>query len=296
MAGYGDRAAAALARLRQLRPLVHHITNEVVMNDTANLTLHLGALPVMAHAIEEVADMVEQADALLLNLGTLTTERLKAMRRAGRRANELGIPVVLDPVGAGATAFRTHSALALLDELRIAVLRGNPGEIAALAGREGLVRGVESVGSEDQALALAGEVARRRGTVVAITGARDVVSDGERTLGVDNGHPWLATVTGTGCMATTAVAAFLSVEPDPAVAAASALACFGLAAQLAAASVTDAAAGVERLGVAGTLGPASFKVALLDSVYHLLPEKLAAGTRVLDLPVENPRIVIRGEP
>jgi hydroxyethylthiazole kinase len=280
MTDYAELAAEALERLRQQRPLVHHITNQVVMNDTANVTLHLGALPVMAHAIEEVAEMVEQAGALVLNLGTLRAEGVESMRLAGRRANERSIPVVLDPVGAGATAYRTQTALALLQGLQIAVVRGNLGEIAALAGQQGTVRGVESVAAGGDPQALVGELARRWAAVVAITGARDVVSDGQRTLGVDNGHPWLATVTGTGCMATTAVAAFLAVETDHLLAAAAALACFGLAAETAAAgSIAD------RSAQPGALGPASFKVALLDCLYHQSPEDLSAGARIVDLVV-----------
>ncbi len=278
MPGFGEQAAAVLTRLRQERPLVHHITNQVVMNDTANVTLHLGALPVMAHAAEEVAEMVGQAGALVLNLGTLTADGVESMHVAGRRANERGIPVVLDPVGAGATGYRTRTALALLEDLEIGVVRGNPGEIAALVGQHGMVRGVESAASGVDPLAMAGELAHRWGTVVAITGVRDVVSDGRRVLGVDNGHPWLATVTGTGCMATTAIATFAAVETDGLLATAAALACFGLAAEMAAGG-TD----VDRLGGAGTLGPASFKVAFLDRLYHLLPEDLAAGARILDL-------------
>ena len=136
----GRRAGLALDRIRQTHPLVHHITNMVVMNDTANVTLHVGALPVMAHAAEEVADMVNLAGALVLNPGTLTTEWVESMLIAGRRANERGVPIVLDPVGAGATRFRTESNLRLLNELRIAVLRGNAGEIGALAGAGGEVR------------------------------------------------------------------------------------------------------------------------------------------------------------
>ncbi|MEJ2208953.1 MAG: hydroxyethylthiazole kinase [Anaerolineae bacterium] len=282
MSEFANQAAAALARLREQRPLIHHITNQVVMNDTANLTLHLGALPVMAHAVEEVAEMVDQAGALVLNIGTLTATLVEAMRLAGRRANERGIPIVLDPVGAGATSFRTQSALALLEELRIAVVRGNAGEIAALAGQEGLVRGVDSIAGAGQARALAGQVARRWDTVVAVTGARDVISDGQRLLGVDNGHPWLTTVTGTGCMATTAVAAFCAIEPDPLLAATVALACYGLAAERAAGGI-----GIARSLSPAAFGPASFRVALLDSVYHLSPEQVAAGVQIVDLAAER---------
>jgi hydroxyethylthiazole kinase len=260
------RIAGALSRIRQEKPLIHHLTNLVVMNDTANLTLHLGALPVMAHAAEEVAEMASLASALVLNLGTLTPSKTEAMLIAGRKANERGIPIVLDPVGAGATTLRTQSSLRLLEELEIAVVRGNSGEIGALSGLHSVVKGVESVKGVDDPIAVARRMARRWKTVVAITGVQDIVSDGQRILGVDNGDPWLTTVTGTGGMATTMIAAFAAVEDDHLVATAGGLACFGLAAERAA---------------EGAQGPASFKVALLDQVYSLTPKQLAEGARIV---------------
>ncbi|MFO7917206.1 MAG: hydroxyethylthiazole kinase, partial [Anaerolineae bacterium] len=217
--------ASILSRIREERPLVHHITNLVVMNDTANLTLQLGALPVMAHAVEEVAQMTAQAQALVLNLGTLTPSQIEAMHVAGREANARGIPIVLDPVGAGATTLRTEAALRLLDKLRIAVLRGNAGEIDALSGGEGKVRGVESAAGSLDVVALSQTLAQEYDTVVAITGERDTISDGQRTLGVENGHHWLTRITGAGCMTTAPIAAFAAVERDPLMAAVGALAC-----------------------------------------------------------------------
>jgi hydroxyethylthiazole kinase len=268
MATINDQIAAALARIREQKPLIHHITNFVVMNDTANVTLHVGALPVMAHAAEEVAEMVTQAGALVLNAGTLTPARVESMLIAGRKANELGVPIVLDPVGAGATTLRTQANLRLLGELQIAVVRGNAGEIGTLSSSGGLVKGVESVKGVDDPAAVAQSMARARETVVAVTGKRDIVSDGRRILGVDNGHEWLQANTGTGCMATTLIAAFAAVERDYLVAAAGGLACLGLAAELAARKAQ---------------GPASFKVALFDQLYHLTPAQLAAGARVVKL-------------
>ncbi|MFQ5857691.1 MAG: hydroxyethylthiazole kinase [Anaerolineae bacterium] len=262
------RIAEILSRIREERPLLHHITNLVVVNDVANVTLHVGALPVMAHAAEEVAEMVNMAGALMLNLGTLTPARVESMLIAGHRANELGVPIVLDPVGAGATELRTGTALRLLDELEIAVVRGNAGEMGALSGAGGVVKGVESVGGVSDPAAVAQIMAREWGPVIAITGQRDVVSDGERVLGVDNGHAWLTAITGTGCMAATMVAAFVAVEREYLVAVAGGLACFGLAAELAAQEAN---------------GPASFRVALFDHLYHLTPEKLALGARVVEL-------------
>ena len=260
-----QRAARALAAIRTQRPLVHHITNFVVMNDTANVTLQVGALPVMAHAREEVGEMVAMAGALVLNIGTLTPDWVEAMLEAGRRANASEIPVVLDPVGAGATTLRTQSARRLLSELRVRVVRGNAGEIGALYGTGGIVKGVESLGGVDDPVGLARQAARAWGTVVAITGKRDIVTDGSRVLGVDNGHAYLTTLTGTGCMSTTMVAAFAAVEPDGVMAAAAALACFGLAAEWAAEEAR---------------GPGSFKVALLDALHRLGPEDLEQGARI----------------
>jgi len=265
---YAQRAGQALELIRSNRPLVHHITNMVVMNDTANVTLHAGALPVMAHAPQEVAEMAGLASALVLNIGTLTSEWIESMLIAGRRSNERMIPIVLDPVGAGATKLRTESGLRLLRELQVAVLRGNAGEIGAIAGAGGEVRGVESIRGLDDPVATAMTLAKQYKTVVAITGARDILSDGERVLGVDNGHTLLSTNTGTGCMSTAIIGAFCAVERDYLIAAATALAYYGLAAEMAA---------------TGARGPASFKVALLDNLYNMTPMRLTEGAKIIDL-------------
>ncbi len=262
---WAEIAVEMLSRIRSHHPLIHHITNLVVMNDTANVTLHIGALPVMAHAKEEVAEMVGAAGALVLNPGTLTPALVEAMLVAGRRANDLGIPIVLDPVGAGATQLRTESANRLLDELEITILRGNLGEVSTLAGLGGQVKGVESVAGGATPLQVANTLAERHDVTVAITGKRDVIVSGERALGVDNGHPWLTTITGSGCMATTMVAAFAAVESDPLLASTAGLACFGLAAELAAEQAQ---------------GPGSFKVALMDALYNLTPDQVRAGVKV----------------
>jgi hydroxyethylthiazole kinase len=189
-----------LRELRERKPLVHQITNYVVMNETANATLALGALPVMAHAREEVEEMVALAGALVLNIGTLSPHWVDAMLLAGKAANEHGIPVVLDPVGAGATRYRTETARRILDEIKVAVLRGNQGEVATLVGIEAEVRGVESIGAGSEPADLARTAARNLGLVAAVTGPVDHVSDGDRVLAVANGHDLLAAVTGTGCM------------------------------------------------------------------------------------------------
>ena len=251
--------------IRERKPLVHQITNYVVMNETANATLAIGALPVMAHAVQEVEEMASAASALVLNIGTLSDEWVEAMLLAGRAANRAHVPVVLDPVGAGATAYRTETSRRLLDQLDVAVVRGNSAEIATLAGQAAEIRGVEAVGGAGGP-ELALEAARVLGCVAAVTGVVDHVSDGERTVAVANGHELLGTVTGTGCMATAITGCFLAVRPEsPLEAAAEALVAFGLAGE-------DAAKGAK--------GPGSFHVALYDALYALDPGKLDRRTKI----------------
>jgi hydroxyethylthiazole kinase len=249
--------AQTLRELRERRPLVHQITNYVVMNETANATLALGALPVMAHAPEEVAEMASAAGALVLNIGTLSEHWVEAMLLAGKAAAG---PIVLDPVGAGATRYRTDTATRLLDELDIAVVRGNSAEIATLAGREAEIRGVEAIGTADGGGELARAAAEILGTVTAVTGPVDHVSDGESVIAVSNGHELLGMVSGTGCMATAVTGAFLAAKPqEPLEAAAEALAAFGLAGE-------DAARDAR--------GPGTFHAALYDALYNLDPATL----------------------
>jgi len=256
---------ASLRRLRESKPLVHQITNYVVMNETANATLALGALPVMAHAREEVEEMASLAAALVLNIGTLSPPWVEAMLAGGRAANEAGAPVVLDPVGAGATSYRTQTAQRILDEVEVAVVRGNTAEIATLAGREAEIRGVESMAVSDAAGELALAAARKLDTVVAVTGAIDHVSDGQQALAVANGDQLLATITGSGCMSSAVTGCFLAVRPEaPLAAAAEALVAFGVAG--------EDAARVAR-------GPGSFHAGLYDALYALDPATLDERVR-----------------
>ncbi|HSW88993.1 MAG TPA: hydroxyethylthiazole kinase, partial [Candidatus Saccharimonadales bacterium] len=255
-------------------PLLNHITNFVVMNDTANLTLHLGALPVMAHAKEEMEEMVAMAGSLILNPGTLNTEWVESMNIAGKKANSLNIPIVLDPVGAGATTYRTKTNMDFLQNLHIAVLRGNSGEIGALSGAGGKVKGVESVEGVRNPELVAQKMAKEYNNVVVITGKRDIIASDKDLYYVDNGHELLSTITGTGCMSTTMIGAFSAVEKDYALASAAALATFGLAAEIAAKKSN---------------GPASFKVALLDSVYNLLPEQVEEGAKIIQVRSDSER-------
>jgi len=255
-----------LGRLRERKPLVHQITNYVVMNETANATLALGALPVMAHAREEVEEMVGLAGALVLNIGTLSPHWINAMLLAGKAANARDVPVVLDPVGAGATRYRTDTARRILDEVKVTVLRGNQGEVATLVGVEAEVRGVESVEFGGEAADLARAAARSLSLVASVTGPVDHVSDGDRVLAIANGHELLATVTGTGCMSSAITGCFLAAKPIPPLeAAAEALAAFGVAAE-------DAALVAK--------GPGSFHVALYDALAALDPETLDGRARI----------------
>jgi hydroxyethylthiazole kinase len=257
---------STLRTLRERKPLVHQITNYVVMNETANATLAIGALPVMAHAHEEVEEMVGLAGALVLNIGTLSPSWVEAMLLAGRAASEHGIPIVLDPVGAGATADRTETARRILDEVDVTVLRGNAGEVATLVGVEAEVRGVESIAAGSEPAELASAAARSLGCVASVTGPTDHVSDGARTLAVANGHELLAAVTGTGCMASALTGCFLAAKPEaPVEAAAEALAAFGVAAE-------DAARDAK--------GPGSFHVALYDALAALDHATLDARARI----------------
>ncbi len=254
----------SLRRLRETKPLVHQITNYVVMNETANATLALGALPVMAHAREEVAEMARISRALVLNIGTLAPHWVEAMLIAGRAANEAGVPVVLDPVGVGATTYRTETAERILAEVDVAVLRGNAGEVATLVGVQAEVRGVESIDVGGDPAELARQAAATLGLVASVTGPVDHVSDGERSAAVANGHPLLASVTGTGCMSSALTGCFLAVDA-PFDAAVHALVAFGVAGE-------DAAQGAR--------GPGSFHVALYDALATLEPASLDERARV----------------
>jgi hydroxyethylthiazole kinase len=261
-------AGSTLRSLRARKPLVHQITNYVVMNETANATLALGALPVMAHAVEEVEEMAGIASALVINIGTLSKHWIESMLLAGETATTRGIPIVLDPVGAGATAYRTETARRILDVVGVTVLRGNAGEIATLVGAAAEVRGVESMSTGMKPADLAREAARQLGVIASVTGPVDHVSDGERVLAVSNGDALLATVTGTGCMSSALTGCFLAGKPDaPLEAAAEALAAFGVAAGMAA---------------DGAEGPGTFHARLYDALYALDPATLDGRTHIED--------------
>lgn len=261
-----EQVAGLLDEVRARHPLVHNITNYVVMNSTANILLALGASPVMAHAEEEAADMAALAGALVLNIGTLSSPWIRAMINAGKAARAKGIPVVLDPVGVGATRFRTETALRLLDEVGPAVIRGNASEILALSGAGGGARGVDSLHSVEQAREAARTLAAARNAVVAVTGAEDFITDGCHEAYVGNGHPLMARVTGTGCAASAVTGAFCAVSPAaPFLAAVSALVVFGLAGE-------NAAHGQPR--------PGTYGIALIDGIDEVTAAQVIHGARM----------------
>jgi hydroxyethylthiazole kinase len=263
-----DSPGAALRDLRERKPLIHQITNYVVMNETANATLAIGALPVMAHAVEEVEEMASVAGALVLNIGTLSKHWIDAMLLAGKAANAVRVPVVLDPVGVGATTLRTDTAKRILGEVDVAIVRGNAAEVAALAGLKAEIRGVEAIGADAAGPTIARSAAGALGVVASVTGPIDHISDGTRTLGVANGDPLLARITGSGCMATAITGCFAAVRPDLLVDAATfALAAFGVAAE-------DAASGAK--------GPGTFHARLYDTLYALTPESLDERANIGD--------------
>jgi len=265
MANLSEKAAENLAKVREKKPLIHNITNFVVMNYTANALLAMGASPVMAHAQNEVEDMVSLAGALVLNIGTLTDDWIDSMIRAGKKASANGTPIILDPVGSGATALRTDSAKKIIDQTRITVIRGNASEILSLRRTESKTKGVDSIHSVEEAAKAATVLAQELNTTLAITGPVDLVTDGKRVIRVANGHPLMGYVTGTGCTATVTIGAFLAVDTDPVSATATALAYFGLAGEVAAQSAS---------------APGSFMIQMIDALYSITAEELKKGCKI----------------
>jgi hydroxyethylthiazole kinase len=250
-----------LTRIREEKPLVHNITNFVVMNFTANTLLAMGASPVMAHAPNEVEEMVSLARALVINIGTLSDPWIEAMLLAGKKANAKGVPIVFDPVGSGATSLRTGTTRRIVQDLKLAIIRGNASEILSIGSSGTVTKGVDSLHDVDQVAEMARGTARQTGAVVAVTGKVDLITDGTRVIRCRNGHALMGRVTGTGCAATATIAAFAAVTPDAMEAAAAGLSFFGLAGEMAAAKA---------------LSPGSFMIALIDALYDMTPEDLQA--------------------
>ena len=266
----------ALGRVRATVPLVHCITNYVTVNDCANVLLACGASPIMSDEPEDVADITSICGGLVLNIGTLNKRSIEGMHIAGARAGELGHPIVLDPVGAGASSLRTGTAGELLDACNVTVVRANMSEVKALAGSASSTRGVD-VNPDDavteanlaEAAAFACRLAEKTGAIMAITGAIDIVADEQRAFAISNGTPIMGRITGAGCMLSCVVAAYAVANPDNLVeAVAAAVACEGLAGQIAAA----------RMGKAD--GNGSFRTYLLDAMYNMDSDALEQGAMI----------------
>jgi hydroxyethylthiazole kinase len=245
--------------IRDQAPLVHNITNYVVMNNTANALLSIGASPVMAHAVEEVKEMVAIAAALVVNIGTLSKQWLVAMEMAMTMAAEREIPIVFDPVGAGATTYRTHSCRKLLLKTAPDIIRGNSSEIMALLDCGIKTKGVDSSYCGNQALTAADTLAKKFSCIVVVSGEVDLVTDGSRHIHIHNGHAMMTKVTGLGCTATALTGAFAAVNKNYLLAAASAMAVMGICGEIA---------------IANSAGPATLQVNIIDAFYNLNEEQI----------------------
>jgi len=250
---------SCVEKIRQNSPVIHNITNYVVMNNSANALLAIGASPVMAHAEEEVEDMVNIAGALVINIGTLSPHWIRAMLRAVYQAKKMNIPIVLDPVGAGATTYRTSTARELIQEVPPAIIRGNASEIMALLKEDAKTKGVESTTSSHTAVDAARQLNKIYGSVICVSGETDYIIYGNDLTKVMNGHPMMTKVTGMGCIATAICGAFAAVNHKFAEAAAQAMAVMGIAGEIA---------------VENAPGPGSLQVNFLDTLYRLSEENI----------------------
>ena len=261
--------------VRQKSPLVHCITNYVTVNDCANMLLACGGSPIMADDPGDAVEITSICGGLTINIGTLNQRTIPAMLAAGKRANELGHPVVLDPVGAGASTLRTDTALRLLKEVKFAVIRGNISEIKTLASGSGTTKGVDADVADrvteenlDGAVAFAKAFAAKTGAVVAITGAIDIVADGAKAYCIRNGHPMMSAITGTGCQLSALTAAFITANPSqPLEAAAAAVCAMGLAGEIAHARLTPLD------------GNATYRNYIIDAIYNMTPAQLEEGAK-----------------
>lgn len=264
-----DRIVVSLEEVRRRSPMVHNITNYVVMNSTANALLAVGASPVMAHAPEEVEEMAGLAQALVINIGTLSGHWIHAMLLAAREAGRRRIPIVLDPVGAGATAYRTKTALEIMEAVPVSVIRGNASEIRALVESDAKTKGVDSLAASDSAVKAARELNRGRKSVVCISGETDYIVGPAKTVCIRNGHPLMPRVTGLGCTATALCGAFAAVVEDPVLAVASAMAVMGIAGEMAAEKAA---------------GPGTLQLYFLDALWLMTDRDIRNRLRAEVLP------------
>jgi hydroxyethylthiazole kinase len=256
---------ADLNQVREKSPLVHNITNYVVMNNTANALLAIGASPVMAHAVEEVKDMIAIASVLVINIGTLSEKWVESILLAGKAAQEKGIPVVFDPVGVGATPYRNQVAASIVNICKPSVIRGNASEIMSLAKENTSTKGVDSTASSNEALDAAKRLAQQTGAIVVISGEEDFITDGQTVCSVKNGSSLMPKVTGMGCTATAIVGAFAAVNSNYLSSATHAMAVMGVAGEIAAKKAD---------------GPGTMQLHFLDALYNLTGDKLAELAKI----------------
>jgi len=254
-----------LSRVRKESPVIHHLTNWVTIYDCAQAVKSLGGSPVMAHALEEVGEMAEIASALVLNIGTLTSELVEAMKKAAGVANKRGIPVVFDVCGAGATKFRDKKCQELFCALNIGIIKGNASEVASLAGERVKTKGVDSAVVRSNINGLAAKLAIKNKCTVVVTGAEDIVTDGKFSFRIKNGDRIMSSVVGTGCIAASVIASFAAVENNLTIASAAGLACFEVASEIAAVQ---------------SKGPGTFKEKLFDELYLLTPEVVNKSQKI----------------
>lgn len=269
-----EKICKALETVQSKKPLVHHITNYVTVNDCANITLAIGASPIMADDINEVEAITAISSTLVLNIGTLNERTVTSMLAAGKKANQLGIPVVFDPVGAGASALRNRAVEWILQKVRVSVLRGNMSEIRYVAGLSASTKGVDVSDADmrtgpDVGCSVAKAVAERLGCAVAITGSTDILSDGQQTILLKNGTSLLSSVTGTGCMCTSLIGSFCGASKDHLIAAAGGVLCMSIAGEIA----------KEKTGKAGS---GSFHAAIIDAVSQMSVKDLMARGKIYE--------------
>ena len=267
--------AECFENVRSTCPLIHNITNYVTVNDCANMVLACGASPIMADDAAEVEDITTICGGLNINIGTLNSRTITSMLLAGKKANLLGHPVVLDPVGAGASQLRTDTANRLLREVKFTVIRGNISEVKTLASGAGTTKGVDADVADkvteenlDSAVAFAKALAARTGAVVAITGAIDIVADAHKAYCIRNGHPMMSSITGTGCQLSALTAAFVTANPDqPLEAAAAAVCAMGLAGEIGWSHMAEGD------------GNSTYRNRIIDAIYNMNGETLNGGAR-----------------
>lgn len=267
-----EQLGQLLNTLKEKKPLVHHLTNYVTVNDCANATLAIGASPIMADDIQEVAEITGISSALVINIGTLNQRTIASMIAAGKKANEIGIPVVFDPVGAGASTLRNDTTKAILDAVKPAVIRGNISEIKFIAGVASNTKGVDASdqdASSDQndTMQMAKTLAKQLQCIIAITGATDMITDGNQAVYLNNGHPMLSSVTGTGCLTSSLVGSFCGATDNYFLAAIAGI-------------LTTSIAGEIAFAKAGQTGTGSFHIALIDAISQMSPSLFAEKSKI----------------